>query len=86
VSVTPPRPEVPAESVRPPVDGLLVGSLCPVCGRVELRGRQTVCSAACRRERSRRQEEDRILAHVEAIARLIEARRRTYGRRRHTRG
>jgi hypothetical protein len=32
----------------------LVGSPCPVCGVIPLRGRQTVCSAACRRRQSRR--------------------------------
>jgi predicted nucleic acid-binding Zn ribbon protein len=34
----------------------VLGSLCPVCSAVELQGRQQVCSAACRRERSRARE------------------------------
>jgi len=38
----------------------MLGSLCPVCGAVELHGRQQVCSAACRRERSRARERARL--------------------------
>ena len=47
-------PQVPPESVRTPV----VGSRrrCPVCQAVDLTGRQTVCSARCRRARSRQRE------------------------------
>ena len=49
IESTPPgRPE----SVRTPV----LASLCPVCEASELRGRQQVCSAACRRKRSRQRE------------------------------
>jgi hypothetical protein len=44
-------PHVPPETVRTPVGG---SRRCPVCDQSELRGRQTACSAACRRERSRR--------------------------------
>jgi hypothetical protein len=43
-----PGPAVSVESVR-----TLHGRLCPICDARELRGRQTACSAACRRERSR---------------------------------
>jgi len=36
----------------------MVGSRrrCPVCQKVDLTGRQTACSAACRRERTRQRE------------------------------
>lgn len=46
-----PELEVPAETVRAPV----VGSRrrCPVRQEVDLTGRQTACSASCRRERTR---------------------------------
>jgi predicted nucleic acid-binding Zn ribbon protein len=54
VPMMPSTSEVPAESVRT----LLVGSLCSVCGRAKLRGRQTVCSARCRRIRSRQRQDD----------------------------
>jgi hypothetical protein len=63
-------PELPAESVRTPVVG---SSRCSVCEVVELRGRQTVCSAACRRERSRRREVERRQARDQEIAALLEA-------------
>jgi hypothetical protein len=70
------------DSVRTPV----VGSLCPVCRRVPLKGRQTVCSAACRRRRSRQREaEARTLrehaerATLEAIAAFVQARLRELG-------
>jgi predicted nucleic acid-binding Zn ribbon protein len=62
-----PRPEVPAESVRTLPDSLLVVSLCPVCEVNGLRGRQTVCSAACRRERSRQRQESALRAEVLAL-------------------
>lgn len=63
-------PEVPPESVRTPVIG---SSRCYVCEVVKLRGRQTVCSAACRRERSRRREAERRRARDREIAALLEA-------------
>jgi hypothetical protein len=44
--------------VRTPSQGVLIGCLCPICGRAALRGRQTVCSAAWRRERSRQKDAD----------------------------
>jgi predicted nucleic acid-binding Zn ribbon protein len=74
VSPLPDRPE----AVRTPLQSPVVGSRpCPVCGRAELQGRQTACSAACRRERSRRREQEgrrareaEILADLDAIERL----------------
>jgi len=48
-------------------------SRCSVCEVVELRGRQTVCSAACRRDRSRRREAERRQARDREIAALLEA-------------
>ncbi len=62
--------EVPPESVRTPVVG---SSRCSVCEVAELRGRQTVCSAACRRERSRRRAAERWRARDQEIAALLEA-------------
>jgi len=59
--------EVSSQSVRTLSGGVLVGSACPVCGRVELEGRQTVCSAACRRERSRQRQETALRAEVLAL-------------------
>jgi hypothetical protein len=52
---------------------LLVGSRCPVCGRVELRGRQTVCSARCRRARSRQRQDEARRARNAEIRELLEA-------------
>jgi hypothetical protein len=60
--------EVPPEGVRT----LLVGSPCPVCG-VSLRGRQTVCSAACRRRRSRQRKADELRVLARAARQAIEA-------------
>jgi hypothetical protein len=59
--------EVSPESVRTLSGGLLVVSLCPICRRQELRGRQTVCGAACRRERSRQRQESALRAEALAI-------------------
>jgi predicted nucleic acid-binding Zn ribbon protein len=59
--------EVPPESVRT----LLVGSRCPVCGRVQLRGRQTVCSARCRRIRTRQRDKERRQARNREIRELL---------------
>jgi hypothetical protein len=70
MSADPRRGEVPAETVRTPVIG---SGRCSVCEVVELRGRQTVCSAACRRERSRRREAERRQARDREIAALLEA-------------
>ena len=66
-------PEVSPESVRTLSDGLLVVSLCPVCGRVELRGRQTVCSAACRRRRSRQRSKEARQAQIQDVKSLLHA-------------
>ena len=84
-----PRPEVSLVSVRTLRGGLLIGSPCPICRRNELHGRQTVCSAACRRERSRQRQEsalrnevlalraqaDALLAKVDALSRRRRRRR-----------
>jgi hypothetical protein len=57
MSHDPPAPEVPPETVRTPSSIPVVGSRrCAVCRAVELTGRKTVCSAACRRERTRQRE------------------------------
>jgi len=65
----PSRPEVPAESVRTPV---VASQRCPVCGLIELRGRQTVCSAACRRRRSRDRQLTALQARDSEIRALLE--------------
>ena len=54
MSAATPEPKVPPETVRTPV----VGSRrrCPVCQAVDLTGRQTACSASCRRARTRQRE------------------------------
>jgi len=62
-----PVPEASPESVRTLPQGVLVGSLCPICERNELQGRQTVCSAACRRERSRQRERQSLRDEVMAL-------------------
>jgi predicted nucleic acid-binding Zn ribbon protein len=51
------------DCVRTPV----LASLCPVCGAVELQGRQQVCSAACRRERGRQRQLAGLRASVLAL-------------------
>ena len=66
-------PEASPGSVRTLSGGLLVVSLCPVCGRNELRGRQTVCSAACRRRRSRQCKADELRVLARAARQAIEA-------------
>lgn len=60
-------PEISPESVRTLPQAVLVGSvgpLCPICERVELRGRQTVCGPACRRERSRQRQAEAVQAEL----------------------
>jgi len=52
--MTRPASEVSPQTVRTPVVGS--GRRCPVCNELELSGRQTVCSAACRRARTRQRE------------------------------
>jgi len=64
-------PDVSPETVRTPSDGLLVVSLCPVCRQVELRGRQIVCSAACRRRRSRQRSEQDRQAQIRDVKSLL---------------
>lgn len=66
VETTPPSG---SESVRTPV----LASLCPACGVIELRGRQQVCSAACRRKRSRQREADAARKRDAEIRALLEA-------------
>jgi hypothetical protein len=68
------RPKSPQRPCTRPVIG---SSRCSVCEVVELRGGQTVCSAACRRERSRRREVERRPARDREIAALLEAVLRT---------
>ena len=70
MSEVPPESKVPAETVRTPV----VGSRrrCPVCQKVDLTGRQTACSAACRRERTRQRETAVRQARDREIRMLLE--------------
>jgi hypothetical protein len=65
-----PALEIRSEAVRTPV---VASRRCSVCEVVELRGGQTVCSAACRRERSRRREAERRQARDREIRVLLEA-------------
>jgi hypothetical protein len=60
-------PETRSGGVRTPTDGLLVVSVCPVCRLNALRGRQTACSAACRRDRSRRREVEALQHRDDAL-------------------
>ena len=59
------------------VPGPVLGSrLCPVCRAKPLQGAQTACSAACRRERSRRREaEARQTRDLEVLSLLDHAER-----------
>ena len=70
MSAATPEPKVPPESVRAPV----VGSprQWPVCQAVDLTGRQTVCSAGCRRERSRQREQAAREARDREVRALLE--------------
>ena len=69
-----PRPKVSPESVRTPSSIPVVGSRrCPVCLAVELTGRQTTCSASCRRERTRQRETAARQARDREIQVLLEA-------------
>jgi hypothetical protein len=61
----------PPESVRTPVVGS--GRRCPVCQAVDLTGRQTVCSARRRRERTRQREQATRQARDREIRALLEA-------------
>ena len=64
------EPEVPPESVRTSVVGS--GRRYPVCGETELHGRQTACSATCRRERTRHREPAARDARDREIQALLE--------------
>jgi predicted nucleic acid-binding Zn ribbon protein len=64
MSAPPPRPKSPAESVRTPV---VASRRCPVCAKADLQGRQTACSAACRRERSRQRQLGGLRAAIVAL-------------------
>ena len=53
--------------------------LCPVCHRVALQGRQTVCGAPCRIERSRQRKaqaqvdrDSKVRLHLKAALELLE--------------
>ena len=74
MSAVTPEPKVPPESVRTPV----VGSprRCPVCQAVGLTGRQTVCSASCRRERTRQRERTAHEARDREVRALLETAKR----------
>ena len=49
--------QVPPQGRAHAAPSLVIGSRrCPVCQNVALTGRQTACSAACRRERTRQRE------------------------------
>jgi hypothetical protein len=52
---------------------------CPVCRKQELQGQQTVCSAACRRERSRQREAEARRARDQEIRTLLEEALRRLG-------
>ena len=82
----PVTPEASPASVRTLSGATLIASPCPVCRKHPLQGRQTVCSARCRRIRSRRREAEarqhrddelRVLAFaarqaIEALERRLE--------------
>ena len=78
-------PEARSAGVRTLPGAVLIGSLCPVCREHPLRGRQEVCSASCRRERSRqreaaaRQHRDDELALALAARQAIEGLERRLG-------
>ncbi len=65
-------PEVSSPSVRTLPQAILIGSPCPICGRVQLQGKQTVCSAACRRERSRQRQAAALQAEVASLGQGIQ--------------
>jgi len=46
---------------------------CPICQKTPLQGRQTVCSAACRRTRSRQREAEARDARDREVRALLEA-------------
>jgi predicted nucleic acid-binding Zn ribbon protein len=73
MSAADPEPNVPPESVRTLSSSPMVGSRrCPVCQEADLTGRQTVCSARCRRERTRQRESAARQARDQEIRALLE--------------
>jgi predicted nucleic acid-binding Zn ribbon protein len=70
MSAVDPEPEGSPESVRTPVVGS--GRGCPVCQAADLTGRQTVCSASCRWERTRQRETAARQARDREIRVLLE--------------
>jgi len=73
-------PEVRPGGVRTLPGGAMVGAAqCPVCQETPLQGRQTVCSAACRRTRSRQREADARDARDREVRALLEAALRKLG-------
>jgi hypothetical protein len=69
----------PRRAARKACARLVVGSPCPICRRVALRGRQTVCSAACRRRRSREREASKRARRDQKIRALLGAALRKTG-------
>jgi hypothetical protein len=72
-------PQVRSKGVRTLPQASLVGS-CPACRERPLQGRQTVCSAACRRIRSRQREaegrqhrDDELRVLAQAARQALEA-------------
>jgi predicted nucleic acid-binding Zn ribbon protein len=51
----------------------VVGDACPICGVGTLQGRQTTCSAACRRERGRIREVMRLQDQLLVLRALVDA-------------
>jgi len=67
-------PEVSPGGVRTPQDrALLPSRQCPICLKAELQGQQTVCSAACRHQRSRQREAEARQARDREVADLLRA-------------
>ena len=65
-------PRLSPDGVRTPFPGLVVGSRpCPICGKRELEGKQTVCSGKCRVERSRRRRENALRTRDAEIRALL---------------
>jgi hypothetical protein len=70
---TTPRAQVSPEGRAHAAPSPVVGSRrCPVCQEVDLTGRQTACSASCRRERTRQRETAARQARDREIRALLE--------------
>jgi len=68
-----PQPPDRPEGVRTPLSSPVIGSrLCPVCGKWELQGERTACSPACRRERSRRRQQEGRQARDREVLALLD--------------